>query len=400
MRKLMEIVNPERGLLAETIEKFPGAVTFDDSWSSFVDSCSTLNAEMSEEHACATTGIQHARYEAVVQASLSFWRESTSKSFLHGLAGLTLGEVPKSGTPIFASLLWQTRFLLMCQKVGFLNLIHTVPVKDGDGKVVMIGGQRGLTLGSPGTVKFLNEILRALYLYWSIRASKAPKKLPKMIYRGIRAQDLYGHPDFKPLIASIFASDKTYHVQRKEVIDLLVRWICERKLHLITDGNILSFSASQPIADYFANKEGFILCVDPQKVDIISSELHDERLAGRDQANGKNEREYIVRIPPDYVFKPQDIIIRDLSYFVAENNPLCVGTFKHDDIEAVYKINGVELEAFYSHSSNAVLYNCREKEPYGYYGRGQFKKKFGFDPLPQPSNLASIFDFRIRKRRR
>ena len=191
--------------------------------------------------------------------------------------------------------------------------------------------------------------------------------------------------------------------QRCGQMSVPIRWICERKLHQITDGNVLSFSSSQSIASYFAHKEGFLLAVDPTKVEIITSELHDTRLAGKDGTNGKNEREYIVRIPTDYDFTPANVIMYDLAYFVAEQNPLCVETFNHDDLEAEYTLNGLTIKAWYSWSSNdtgSLVFRCEEKDLYGIIGRGQFKKKFGFDPLPQKSNLPLISNFRTRARKR
>jgi hypothetical protein len=111
----------------------------------------------------------------------------------------------------------------------------------------------------------------------------------------------------------------------------------------------------------------------------------------KDVVSNKNEREYIIRIPKDYDFKPENIKIQDLDYFIADENPLCVALLDHDDKEALYKIDGIEIKAHYywkNNNSGALTFdNCSRKE---------FKEIYGFDPLPQ----LNITDFKIVPRKK
>ncbi len=369
---------------------FEGALLFDD-WSNFIVLCNQIKQPISNQQACELVGIRYSLFERVIDEAFANWRESTSQSILHGISHLQLGNVPPKGTAVFVDLMWQTRFFLKCKPL-FPVFAVTYQIKKDD-VVVKVKNESALG-ATESAIRPANNILRCLYLYWWLNSIKQ-KKLPKRIYRGIRAHDLYNSDTLKPLIAAIFNADKSREMKRKDAIDFLIKWICDRKLHQITDGNLLSFTASIPVAKYFSNGNGFILSVDPSKVEIISSELHDERLHGKDYMSNLIEREYIIRIPRDYDFQPSDIIINDKDYFVAEMNPMVVGLFDHDDIEARYTLHDMPIRAWYRWSSNnsgGLVFNS--------VSRREFIKSFGFDPMPSKDNLNKISDFKIIERKK
>ena len=387
--------------LREEFKPYPGALVFDD-WSDFIAKCNQIQS-MPAEQACEAVGINFSFFSKVVDFAFDSWRDpGPTSSILHGISYLRLGQVPKQGQAVFIDLTWQTRFLIKCKKLSPAFLIQARPIIK-NGKPIIIKGTAALGVsqeaGSDRIIPASNNVLRCLYLYWWLN-SQTKVKLPKKIYRGIRAHDLYGHDNMKTAISAIFAADKSYQMKKKDAIDVLVTWICTKKLHLLTDGNLLSFTASIPVAKYFSNGEGIILAVDPQKVDIISSELHDERLQGADYMSKMKEREYIVRIPVGYNFRPEDIIINHLDYFVAEQNPLAVGLLDHDDKEAHYTMNGHSIVAFFHWRDNehgGLLFKVDQNYS---TNRREATKALGFDPLPKPENLSQISNFSIKPRKR
>jgi len=263
-------------------------------------------------------------------------------------------------------------------------------------KPLMVRNAPALKVKISGQAK-VNRIIKGLYLYWFLNSRKKVK-IPKILYRGIRAHDLFNHENFKDVMTKLDLSGSIV-TNRKTAIDALIRFICDKKLHKITDGHLLSFTATIPTAKYFSNGNGFILKVDTSRVEIITSEVHDEELSGPEPAYGRIEREYIIKIPKDYDFKPSDIMINDKDYLLADKNPLCVALFDHDDIRAKYEMHGIEITARFIWNSNGTAGSLRFVTPdhWEQYTRGNFKKSFGFDPLPTESNLKDINNFRLEK---
>ncbi len=376
-------------------------ITFDDRWAEFVAACHALPPDASFGQAVTLTGLSTGAAPAI-RAALDSWRESPTQSMFHSLAHVRPGEVPPVGTPIFPDLMWQTRFIIKARESRVLPPLSTRVVMGRDKKPVQVRGTAAMTARDEVAVRHINRIVRALYLYWFLNHRKTVK-LPKRLYRGIRAADLYSHDTFKPLVDAIWKSDGDRRMTRKDVIDRLIAFICDdRRLHEITDGKLLSFTASQSIAQYFANGSGFLLAVDPKKVEIVTSELHDVELTEPDMMTGRKEREYIVRIPPDYHFTRADIIMHDLDYFIAEGNPLSVALFDHDDKSATYEMNGTKIEAYaYWRSSDKLSLVFRNRSVERDYGnnRAEFKSLYGFDPMPTTQNLDQITNFKFVKRK-
>lgn len=364
---------------------------FDDEWKSFFDLLSTTD---SKEEILNVLGISPELYEKIIRFSVLAWRNSPTESLLQSL-GFISGSSPKGN--IFPDLIWQTRFLIKAGDYGFIKKWNLKPVMK-NGERVKVNNTIALTVAGEIENRLVNKIIRVLYLYTHFN-KKQTVKLPKTLYRGIRASDLFNHENFSAAVSVIWQTDKNYDMKRKEVFDLLIRWICEKKLHQIANSKLLSFTASLPIANYFANGEGLILKVDPKKVEIITSELHDSNLASPDEMTGKMEKEYIVRIPEDYDFKPDDIIISDVNYFIAEQNPLCVALFDHNDKSATYEMDGISITVFaYWRSNDKLSIEFQRSGDSFTYKRAEFKKMYGFDPMPTPQNLHKIKNFIFQKR--
>ena len=371
--------------IIENFTPFKGAVLYDEKWPSFIQNINQLPLETSFNDICIIFGFNPINASKIVDNTIQHWRVSTETSFLHGISHLSLGKSPNPGNAIFIDLLWQTRFIEMAQKLKMISLFD----------VQLLDDKKTKTVNSYAAQK-INHIIRSLYIYWwSVSQNKI--KLPKLIYRGIRSYNLYGHETLRPAIDAIWATDSSHEMRRKKAVDLLIKWICNKKLHQLTDGNIFSFTSSIPTAKYFSNGEGIILCIDPTKVEIITSELHDpERLGGRDLVSNRMEKEYIVKIPENYNFVPENIIINDLEYFIAEENPLCVDMFDHDDKSATYYMHGLHISVQYYWKTNengGLIFSTD-----GFHGnRKEFKQKYGFDPMPVEKNLSEISNFKFKK---
>lgn len=398
-------------------------------------------------------GMDKDTYDKIKNNMIYNWKDSVSKSLLHAVSNLG-NEFPQEGNYIFSDLLTQTRFLIL-SSVGFsgsdvfgnshrvdgLGLINrwndlatianTDPSKtkynSSIGKDVMmkwveVSGMQALTTRNEEGVEKVNNIIKYIWLYVFYNKYLLNKglqnktiNLPKYLYRGIRVGTMYGK-------ANIILKDKfqeiekllsgEHHTKRsKERMDVLINHIVNGGLPDLIDGKFLSFTASMPIAKYFANKDGFLIRVDSSKVDIITSELTDELFDKPDYVSGKKEREYIVRVPDDYKFSREDIIISDTDYLIGANSPLSVGYFDHDNKEASYDLTDEKGQVWnikaryvwHTNTSGGILYDIKKENEEDYSwseSRKKIKTEYGIDPLPTEENLSRIKNFKINLNRK
>jgi hypothetical protein len=137
---------------------------------------------------------------------------------------------------------------------------------------------------------------------------------------------------------------------------------------------------------------------------LTAPEVHEP-----DYISNRKEKEYIIRIPDGYQIKPEDIEIVDKEYLLAANNPLAVQWLDHDDISIEYNMNGKTIKAQYDWHSNergSISFQIKKEKPDGSWGdwewpegKNNFKKKYGFDPMPNPKNLSQITDMVVHKRK-
>ena len=365
-------------------QPFDGAAVFTD-WSDFWSKLESSNAT-SIEHLAVDCGIDLVWFEKIKENALGFWKESPSQSLLQGINNI-YDHKPKVGQQIFPNLLWQTRFLEMCKRHALMNMFDLSKTTE------QVAGQRGWSVRSP---EKLNLILQVIYLirFWNHRKSPV-LKIPKIIYRGIRAGDMYDHPFVQERMKTV-TSDVDYNIKSKILIETVIEAIITHGIVEMSDSSILACTASLGVAEYFANGRGFILQVDPSKVKVISSEKHDPDYFGeKDYVSNKNEREYIVHFPLNFRPKREDFIISSKEYFLAINSPLAVALLDHDDVEADYILDGNEIRARYVWNSSGTS----GRLSFNYLSRSEFKKTHGFDPLPTQKNLHQITEFSWKNRK-
>lgn len=378
-------------------------------------------------------------YNKIKHNMILNWKDSVSKSLLHSIAEIG-HKIPKTGSNIFPDLKTQTQFLILSSQgyqgtnifgnfnsANGLNIISKhfdlEPIKNTNKKVdsrfITFGGVNALTTKNEEGIKKVNDILKYIWLYVFYNHYKLKKekiKTPKYLYRGIRgvmydkAKKVLGK-EFDELNKLANDTKMKNNKTVKLRYDLVFDYILKSGIHKLTDGKFLSFSASLPIAKYFSNKEGFIIRIETEKVNIITSELTEELFDQEDFVSNKKEREYIVVIPKNYKFKKDDIIITSDDYLIADNNPLCVDTFSHDDKEAFYDLlddDGTlwHINAYYVWYTNergGLLYTVKndkgENSNWG-YNRNEIKKQFHFDPLPNEKNLNKISNFNVNTDRK
>lgn len=368
-------------------------VTFDDKWGEFMSKVAE-NDHKSFDEVATLFGYDPSFIRRIWNAALYAWKDSTSTSLINGLMNLSSKLTqPHTSMTIFDNIEQQMRFAVKAQESRLLGFLSTEVVKNKN-QIINIGGYALLKFTNKGKLS-LNNLLRQLWLYWYFN-TKNDIKLPKWIYRGIRVRDIFNHDTIKPLVDHIWKMDTKYEMRRKQVIDIITNYIIEHGLSKITE-KVLSFSASASIASYFANNEGLIIRVDPKRVEIITSELHDEVLDQTDYVSKKHEKEYIAKIPHDYKFDKSDIEIVDLDYYVAEENPLAVAHHDGSSKKFKYTMNGTNIVARWQWNSNGiggkVVYNI--ENDWFPVSRTEFKKTHGFDPLPTKKNISDITNFAV-----
>lgn len=407
------------------------------SWNDFNDKINAaIDSGFSDEkELLEKVGFSFELYEKIAKNMIFHWKDSVSKSLLHTVSNLDF-KMPQMGSKIFRDLVQQTRALLIIgpghsernifgdenSAVG-LNIISKfsfgfIPNDDPNVKVYdpftkeqkisrwkLFDSIKLLTLNKPEDIQKANMVLKYIWLYVFYHRYKLKKektKLPKYLYRGIRFQNIYNEKEISDIIQSVQRLDTESWISHHEKrIDLIYNYLKTNGINKIIPGKFLSFTASENIADYFANGEGFILRVEPKNVEIITSELTEPLFDQKDYVSNKKEREYIIKIPENYKFTNDDIKIVDLDYFIAKNNPLCVQYFDHDDKGAEYILNGKKVKAKYFWSSNTrggVEFQTDE-DGWAFLSRRQFKETHGFDPLPTEKNLNEIKDFKFVKRK-
>lgn len=408
-------------------EVFDEALVFGD-WSDFVNSLSNAmeTGFTTQDELLDLMKMDKSFYNKVKEHMIDNWVDSVSKSMLHGISGVDL-EIPEKGDIIFKDPKAQTRFLIVAgpghtsrNMLGSSNTTRGLyawglpSLLDIDsGKSIASITNANLTL-KPDKQDILNNILQNVWIYvffndYLVKSQKI--KLPKILYRGIRIQNVFSIPEVKALLSEIKREDGVDFSHEKYIkarMDVVLDYIQEKGISAISEGNYLSFTSTKSVAEYFSNNEGIVIAVDPQKVRVVTSPLTDTQLAEPNYFNGKKEQEYIVMVPDDYKIAASDITITSEDYLIGSNSPLAVIKFGHDDKKANYDlvVDGTtyNIDAAYSWSSNttgSVYYTVRKDDHV--VSRSETanttKKKLGFSPVPSAKNLDSITNFEITKKK-
>lgn len=374
-------------------------ITFGD-WSDLKRKVEQYPLYQTEDDFLDDVGIKRDFYNKITGFAIRGWRESTSRSLFqiighHGL------DVPEKGKPIFKNHLEQTRFFHLLDEgriLGKFGLGHVVD--ENNEKVKVAGGNVALTYPQnesrrASTEKIVNEVLQAVFIY-AFLCKQKEMKLPKKLYRGIRLSDMRNIPGLKEELSVLKYDPSTRSDYYREYVRIVCDYINEHGLNGIAESSLLSFTASKSVASYFANKRGLVLEVEAQDVEILTSELHDERLDVMDYMSGKKEREYIVRLPKEQV-EVKNIMIHDLDFFIATSDPRAVSLFNHNDKIAYYELNEVKIKAQFHWSTNtkgSIAYYNLSDNGWG-YGSREFQKEYGFSPVITNKNIKEVKNFRI-----
>ena len=379
-----------------------GFVRFGD-WTAFSNRINSLTKEAfeTEEGLCSALQLDEELYNRIISFSTWKWKDSPSKSLFNGL-GFNGLDAPMEGQEVFNSFVAQTRFIMMLIEGRFLSSFAFETVRDENNEKVKVKGQYAQTMKkAEGYQQRFDMVLQVLYAYFLFCRKQEEKegfKMPKKIYRGVRLRDVF----WTPAIQTFFEKhemefkDKTHREIRKRKVDLLMQYIEDNGINDICENNLVSFTSSKAVAKYFANGEGLLIELNPKDVEVMTSEVHDERFAERDYVSGKLEKEYIVRVADDKV-NPISVTIHDLDYFIETNNPLAVSLFDHDNKSATYELNGTRIKAYYiwtSNTTSAIRYKNLGGDSWGYSSK-EFKEKFGFSPVLSGKTLKDIKDFTI-----
>ena len=429
--------------LNEGYGNFEGSIQFTD-WSDFKEKLKKAISTgfKTEEELVNLMGMNYDRYTKIRENMIMNWKDSVSKSLLHSIAQIGQ-KIPQKGTNIFKDLKQQTQFLIIADGglqtrnafgdtngvdgLGILSkLVDLQRIKNRDPKntkfdwdlkkdvmknYVDFNGVPAYTIfnkvsdispdRASNALRKVNEIVQYVWLYSFYHHYKLKKdnpKLPKYLYRGIRSGWLEGNI-IEDLKKKASGTGKKHDQFTKEYIDSLIDYIVKNGISKISTGKLLSFTESRDIAAYFTNKEGIILRVDPKKVEIVTSPKTEEFFQEADYVSGKKEKEYVIKVPANYKFTKDDIEIVHGDYWLGDNSPLAVQFFDHDNKKATYKINGVGIKAQYVWKNNTSggirFWNTDVGNSWDDYSRRDFKKKFGFDPMPTEENMNQITEFEI-----
>lgn len=360
---------------------FPEPVHFTD-WTEFNSKLSNIDPNLIEEEFCKELGFDPMLYSKMLDHAVWKWRVSPTQSMFRAIDGM---NVARTGKKIFASILEQTRFIHMAQDAFGRNIISGM-IAYHNGKPFRVRDANALTADEQP----VNMILQMIYAYYYRNSQKAIK-LPKVLYRGFRFNDIMSIPEISNLLKNLDYGDKSPEERHKHNVDIVIDYILEKGLPLET--RIVSSSSSNSVANYFANGAGMVIRFDPKRVRILTSEQHEDRLRGASPATmGKDEKEYVISIPKDYTLTHNDIIIHSLDYFHATNSPLFVGLMNGKYRIAEYEMNGVPITVRCSWRTNTKLVQYFNGD-----SRSQFKKVHGFDPMPTPANLDQISNFVIKR---
>lgn len=361
-----------------------GLVAYDAGWKRFEKSIAAPDdlARLDDEGLCRTFGVDRELLDKLVTASIRQWRISPSRSLIHILDGLG-DEVPQGR--MFPDIVAQSRIAFAAAKIGVLPVRSLQSVLDAKGKRAFVSHDaQAVTLDDEGTAT-LNEIARTMRA-WELRnrarADVGLIKLPRMIFRGVRAG----------AVQATFerGEGEAYELAHSRRIERQVSRLHGEPLVEVLGNPILSFSATASVAEKFTANEGFVVSADPSRVRVVASWVTDGALDGKDEVLGIHEREWIVRFPADYVPAPDEIAIRDRTYAMATNDPAGITMLHHYD-HATYELEGRIVEARHLYNNNGiggrVVYVVKGGD-WMPKGRQTIKRETGFDPVPGPGREA------------
>lgn len=318
-----------------------------------------------------------------VPAALRRWRESPTQSAIGLLARFRAGSA--SVGPVFEDAFTQTRAIGSLLFVGALSPANIRSLSK-DRKLIRVGDAIASTLDDEGRLHFFKALLG--FILWESRNRAKSRlgmvKVPKLLFRGLRDRDI-------PISSGASRSDGeplNFHFCRSHLARRAR--LLETPLQAIAGTNILSFTATRTIAEYFTGDEGSVVEIGPDAFDVVSSWSLDASLANPDPVTGRQEREWIVRVRPEFVPAPEALSSRDRTFAYSTRDPLGIEILHHYN-HAHYHLEGRRVEASFAYNGNGiggrVIY--RVDDNYSFETRRTTKAKTGFDPMPGPGRHAT-----------
>lgn len=316
-------------------------IVFDSQWENFASRMPPVEelATLGNDQLCSIFNIDLNIFNLTILASLKAWKQSPSQSLIHVLDNIN-NEVPKG--KIFPDLFTQGRILFSSVNAKLLPQDSLLGIYSKDKKPLMIAHDaQAVTTNEFGITK-INEIARILKI-WELRNYAKIEtgiiKIPSIIYRGIRTNNIKINSDKSENNASKIGNKEPYEIIHSRYLDRITSELISTPLSNAMKSPILSFTASNSVASKFTNDEGFLLSVNPKKMRVIATWETDELLSKKDEILKVYERELIVRIPPDLILSSEEIKIQDHLYAITTLDPSGITMLQHND-HASYTLEG------------------------------------------------------------
>ena len=354
-------------------------VKFDADWEVVGSLTDSDLLRMASDDIASFSPIPADQFADVVSRSLEEWRENPGRSFLSAI-----GNAPfaRAGKNMFNSLEHQTHFLAGLCRVGAQGVknLQAVRSKEDASRFHRERGAVAITASEIGAA-YINKMARAFHV-WEKRNTALVRagavKLPKKLYRGVRAGEL----DF-PDLGIERGKGEMYEEFAAKLTQARFNHLVSHDVGTMFPGNILSFTSNVEVARYFANEAGFVVSVDPREVDVVAAWSFCEELDGKDPVSNKHEREWIIRLSPDYRF-PHDEVEITASEWLMYNGDIRGINLAGHGTKATYEMNGLEIEARFEYkpSGDGGSVRFSVSGEWMDWTRNQFKKEKGFDPVP------------------
>ena len=373
-------------------------IKMDDGWNGYAsmfpsdDILVKMTAGELAEHA----GLASDDFQQTIDQAIRRWRVNPAGSLINIIKDIDQGS---AGQPMFSNIRSQSQVIAGAILAGVVVERNMIGVWGGKFRENSSRKTRWQLTGDYCAMTALDEqagkinALGRAFRVWEEKNRALGRegliKLPKKLYRGIRNQNLHFSNELIDRELGRNELDVQLHQLRKAVM-------LDNSLADFSHSEILSFTANRTIAEYFTRQEGYVLEIDPSDVSVVSAWCSDAALSGKDGFNGKEEREWILRVG-DYSLKPENIINYTDDIAWLSRDVRGIEMINTNSVRAYYNLNGKPIECV-SHWNNAgnkaTLYFRKKDEKYASsYKRSEFKKMFGFDPLPSDKDTVDSLEF-------
>lgn len=332
--------------------------------------------------------------DTIITQSLKRWRVNPAGSLVNAVIAMD----GSSGDQMFANLKEQSRVI-----AGSLACEATVErsfntIRNDDRRPIRLSGDYFALTAQGEAATTLNALARAFRVWEAKNAAKVSLgmvKLPKVVYRGIRSNDLKDLPE-----EFAYTRHDDYKISAARRVEAYLTYLqsSPHALADISNSNILSFTSNENIAEMFTKNNGLVIAVDPSEAGIVSAWSTDEGLSGPDPVTGKQEREWILRVSNTTINPEFSRPHAEDHAFVTRNRR---GIELLDGFtEARYKMNDINIVAFFQWNQSGRGGKVRYTPNVDKYNhsrtRAEFKNEFGFDPLPKTdADLSNLTFFKI-----